>query len=80
LEITPEQCARFSVLAGKTEMSQIESLFCSEDSGVGLQPEEMAMELWEFGYLPAPTVDALLDAMEREMQRREAQNTIRHSH
>ena len=80
LLLTPEQCARFSALAGKTEMSQVEGLMCSEDSDVCLQPQEMAMELWHSGYLPVATVDALLDAMEREMERRESKNEVRHTH
>jgi hypothetical protein len=68
LEITTEQCARFSVLAWKSETSQIESLL-SDHAGAGLHPQEMAVELWQSGYLPAATVDALLDAMEKEMHR-----------
>lgn len=76
MEITPEQCARFSELACKTEMSQIEGLFF-DDPDTGLQPQEMARELWGFGYLPVPTVDALLEAMENEMDRRERKTKSR---
>ena len=80
MAITPEQCARFSELACKTEMSDVECLLCADDSDTGLPPQEMAMELWESGHLSAPTIDALLDAMEREMERRESKNEVRHTH
>jgi hypothetical protein len=79
MQLTPEQCARFSVLAWKSETSQIESLL-ADHSGAGLPPQEMAMELWQSGYLPVATVDALLDAMEKEMHRRDTQNAVRRSH
>ena len=68
MPITPEQKARLVALAEKTNEHRIERVFSSEP-GQGLSPQHLAMELWKQGYIPVPTVEALVEAMEKEVAR-----------
>lgn len=68
MPITPDQKARLVALAEKTKAHQIEGVFSAEP-GQGLSPQDLALKLWELGYIPVPTVEALVEAMEKEVAR-----------
>lgn len=68
MPITPEQRVRLVALAEKTKEHQIEGFF-SAAPGQGLSPQDMALELWKLGYIPVPTVEALVEALEKEVAR-----------
>ncbi|WP_019142340.1 hypothetical protein [Noviherbaspirillum massiliense] len=66
---TSEQQARLAELRKQTKELGIQGLFTTVE-GEGLSLDEMAIKMWELGYIEVPTRAALLDAMEREMELR----------
>ena len=63
--LTQEQHNRFSRLKEEYEKNNIEGVFPPNGK---LSPEEAATELWKHGYLLFPTVESLLDRLEKYLE------------
>lgn len=64
------QSERFKELEKQADELDIEGLFAP--TGEGLTPEEMANKLWQLGCIKIPTVEELLAAIKREVDKRSA--------
>lgn len=66
---TPEQFKKLKRLASRAnELGANDGLFQPEP-GKGMSLEQAALESWQAGYIPAPSVEALLEALERSIEK-----------
>lgn len=63
----PEEAKRLRELERKALELGVDGVFTS-GSGKGLSPEAMALEMWKAGYIAVPTVKALLDALDKNLE------------
>jgi hypothetical protein len=67
MSVSPVQKARLLALAEKTKGHLIKGAFTAELEQE-VSPKALALELWVHGYIPVPTVEALVEAMEKEVE------------
>ncbi len=66
MPLNDDKKKRFRELDKNCIKSGVDGVFV--DSG-GLSSQEMAMLMWQQGYLAVPTIECLFDEMEKSLQR-----------